>query len=123
MFFRVTVSLSRQQPRNEFVRVKYCALCCVGDCIGGRCARPFLTCEESDMTDQTKLPPAAGVVAAIEPQTYTVEQLAEQAQCSARHLWRLIDAGKIPGIVRIGRLVRISRRAADAWLAGEGKAR
>jgi len=63
------------------------------------------------------VPPA--LPAAIEAATYTVEQLADLAQCSARHVWRLIDAGKIPGVLRIGRLVRISRKIADAWLSGD----
>ena len=55
----------------------------------------------------------------IEASTYTVEQIARLLQCSERHVWRLADANKIPGKLRIGRLVRFSRQLVDAWLAGQ----
>jgi excisionase family DNA binding protein len=54
---------------------------------------------------------------ALTERDYTVSDLAERTQCSARHIWRLIDAGKVPGVYRLGRLVRIHRATADAWLA------
>jgi excisionase family DNA binding protein len=49
--------------------------------------------------------------------TYTVADLARLLQCSTRHVWRLIDLGRVPGVLRLGRLVRISKPIADAWLA------
>ncbi len=64
------------------------------------------------------MPPGAAPEPSKEAAIYTVEQLASQAQCSPRHIWRLIDLGKIPGVIRLGRMVRISRAAADSWLAG-----
>ncbi len=63
--------------------------------------------------------PALRAVGLLDPTTYTVDQLAVLAQSSARNLWRLIDQKKLKGVVRIGRLVRISKSAADAWLAGQ----
>jgi excisionase family DNA binding protein len=54
--------------------------------------------------------------------TYTVAQLAALLQCSERHVWRLSDQNKIPGKLRLGRLVRFSRPQVDAWLAGLAKA-
>jgi excisionase family DNA binding protein len=48
---------------------------------------------------------------------YTVPELAYRTHCSPRHIWRLIDAGHVPGVYRLGRLVRIHRATADAWLA------
>ena len=63
--------------------------------------------------------PPAKQAAKLDAQTYTVDQLAAAAQCSPRHLWRQIDLGRVPGVLRIGRLVRISRTIADAWLAGQ----
>jgi excisionase family DNA binding protein len=48
---------------------------------------------------------------------YTIPDLAERTQSSARHIWRLIGARKVPGVYRLGRLVRIHRATADAWLA------
>ena len=66
--------------------------------------------------DNTVLP-AMRTVAQLDPATYTVAQFATVLQCSERHVWRQIDLGAIPGVLRIGRLVRISRTIADAWLA------
>ncbi len=63
-------------------------------------------------------PPGQTAPIEVEPATYTVEQFADWAQCSPRHIWRLIDLGKIPGVIRLGRLVRISRAVASSWLAG-----
>ncbi|HKB05373.1 MAG TPA: helix-turn-helix domain-containing protein [Gemmataceae bacterium] len=53
--------------------------------------------------------------------TYTVEQLAALLQCSERHVWRLSDQNKIPGKLRLGRLVRFARTQVDAWLADLSK--
>jgi excisionase family DNA binding protein len=73
---------------------------------------------EEAMATETRLPEhSAG--AKLDAALYTVGDLARLAQCSERHIWRLIDLGRIPGVIRIGRLVRISRKLADAWLGGE----
>jgi excisionase family DNA binding protein len=54
------------------------------------------------------------------PAAYTVADIARLTQSSTRHIWRLNDQGKIPGRIRgLGRLVRFSRAAVDAWLAGQ----
>jgi hypothetical protein len=45
-----------------------------------------------------------------------VEQLAAALQCSPRHLWRQIDLGAVSGVLRVGRLVRISRSIAEEWI-------
>jgi excisionase family DNA binding protein len=47
-----------------------------------------------------------------------VEQVAELLNCSARHVYRLADAGHMPPPVRLGTLVRWRRQDLDAWLAG-----
>ncbi len=62
-------------------------------------------------------PSAPGIPAAAN--TYTVEQLAGLLQCSERHVWRLTDQDKIPGKIRLGRLVRFARPQVDAWLLGQ----
>jgi excisionase family DNA binding protein len=52
--------------------------------------------------------------------TYTVRDIARLTQTSERHVHRLNDLGRIPGRIKgLGRLVRFSRSAVDAWLAGE----
>jgi excisionase family DNA binding protein len=48
---------------------------------------------------------------------YTVSDLAKRTQSSTRHIWRLINARKVPGVYRLGRLVRIHRATADGWLS------
>lgn len=58
--------------------------------------------------------------ARLEAATYKVPQAADLAQVSTRTLWRLIDAKKVPGVLRIGRSVRISKALFDAWIDGGG---
>ena len=53
------------------------------------------------------------------PGTYTVRDIARLTQSSERHVWRLADRGLIPGRIKgLGRLVRFSKAAVDAWLSG-----
>jgi excisionase family DNA binding protein len=47
---------------------------------------------------------------AAEPNAYTPETLAERWQCSANHVRRVIADGDLEAI-RMGRLIRISRKA------------
>jgi excisionase family DNA binding protein len=55
---------------------------------------------------------------------YTIADIARLAQASERHVHRLNDMGKIPGrIAGLGRLVRFSKPAVDAWLAGQAAGR
>ena len=58
--------------------------------------------------------------ARLDAATYKVPQAADRAQVSTRTLWRLIDAKKVPGVLRIGRSVRISKAIFDAWIDGGG---
>ena len=37
--------------------------------------------------------------------------------CSARHVWRLADAGKMPRLYKIGALCRWDRSLIKAWIA------
>jgi len=57
----------------------------------------------------------------LDPATYTVPQAADRAGVSARTMWRRIDARTVPGVLRIGRSVRVSRRVFDAWIDGGAK--
>jgi excisionase family DNA binding protein len=67
----------------------------------------------------TIVPPALAAAAKLDPACYTVADLARLLQCSERHVWRQIDLGRVPGVLRVGRLGRISRAVADAWIAGQ----
>jgi excisionase family DNA binding protein len=70
------------------------------------------------MAETTVAPAQRAAAKPDAAETYTVAQLAAALQCSTRHLWRLIDLGRVPGVLRVGRLVRIARATADAWIAG-----
>jgi excisionase family DNA binding protein len=68
----------------------------------------------TDSPTQTLVDPPAATGA------YTIADIARMAQCSERHAWRLTDRNLIPGRIQgLGRLVRFSRAAVDAWLAGQ----
>ncbi len=54
----------------------------------------------------------------IDAGTYKVRQAADRAQVSYRQMWRWIDAKLVPGVIRRGRVVRISKALFDAWLNG-----
>jgi excisionase family DNA binding protein len=46
-----------------------------------------------------------------------VRAVAALLHCSARHVYRLADAGRMPAPVRIGALVRWRRADLDRWLS------
>jgi len=46
-----------------------------------------------------------------------VQQVAELLNCSVRHVYRLVDSGKMPRPVRLGTLCRWSREELDDWIA------
>lgn len=47
-----------------------------------------------------------------------VSAVAALLMCSERHVWRLSDTGAMPAPLRIGRLVRWSRRPLTEWIDG-----
>lgn len=53
--------------------------------------------------------------------TYDVPDLATLLKCSERHVRNLAEAGSIPGILRIGRLVRFHRTIVNDWLTEQAK--
>jgi excisionase family DNA binding protein len=46
-----------------------------------------------------------------------VQAVAEMLGCSARHVYRLSDAGRMPAPVKLGTLVRWNRAAVDEWIS------
>ena len=48
-----------------------------------------------------------------------VRQLSETLNCSTRHIYRLVDSGKMPKPVRLGSLVRWPRAVIEEWIAAE----
>lgn len=55
--------------------------------------------------------PAAVVCAMLD-----VNQVAALLNCSARHVYRLADAGRMPRPVKLGALVRWPRHKIEAWI-------
>lgn len=45
-----------------------------------------------------------------------VGQVAELLGCSARHVYRLADAGRMPAPVRVGALIRWPLTAIETWV-------
>lgn len=54
--------------------------------------------------------------AAAEPALMDVRAVAHLLDCSARHIYRLADAGKMPRPRHIGALVRWSRSEILSWI-------
>jgi excisionase family DNA binding protein len=54
---------------------------------------------------------------AMAPALLDVRAVAALLHCSTRHVYRLADAGRMPPPVRIGALVRWSRRCVEDWIA------
>ncbi len=55
------------------------------------------------------------------PEVLTVLEAARLMRVSRQTVYRLIQEGKLPGVVRIGPFaIRINRRALEAYLKGEG---
>ena len=48
-----------------------------------------------------------------------VEDLAARLDIGRRAAYEAVARGDVPGVIRIGRSIRISRQAVDRWLAGE----
>ncbi len=46
-----------------------------------------------------------------------VNDVAAMLKCSARHVWRLADAGKMPRPYKVGALCRWNRTAIERWVA------
>lgn len=45
-----------------------------------------------------------------------VKAVAEKLDCSPRHVYRMADAGRMPGPVRLGSLVRWDLEEIDRWI-------
>ena len=52
-----------------------------------------------------------------EARLVNVATVAEMLGCSRRHVYRMSDAGRMPGPVKLGQLARWRRAELDEWLA------
>ena len=53
----------------------------------------------------------------LRPELIDRDAVATVLSCSPRHVVRLSDSGQMPASVRIGALVRWSRKAIEEWIA------
>ena len=54
--------------------------------------------------------------APVDPALLNVRGVAALLSCAARTVYRLADAGRLPGPVRVGGLVRWRKKDIDEWL-------
>jgi excisionase family DNA binding protein len=47
-----------------------------------------------------------------------VRAVAQMLDCSARHVYRLADAGRMPPPLKLGALVRWRRQTVEEWISG-----
>lgn len=70
------------------------------------------------LADPATPPTVPTMKRAVEPDVLTVAQLAGRLQLSEHGTRNLIDRGDVPGVIRLGRRIRISKTAVDRWLGG-----
>ncbi len=61
----------------------------------------------------------AGISAAL-PDVLTVEEAAALLRVNRKTLYEAVRLGSIPGVIRIGRSIRISRSILLGWVEGNG---
>lgn len=54
------------------------------------------------------------------PDTLTVDEAAALLRVNRKTLYQAIAEGKIPGAIKIGRVIRISRSALESWMQTAG---
>jgi excisionase family DNA binding protein len=52
-----------------------------------------------------------------QPDLLSVREVAERLGCSPRHVYRLSDGGLMPRPLKLGALVRWSRKSIEQWIA------
>ncbi len=63
---------------------------------------------------------AAGEKAGTLPQVLTVDEAARLLRVNRKTLYDAVREGRVPGVIRLGRCIRIGRTALLAWLQGNG---
>jgi excisionase family DNA binding protein len=53
------------------------------------------------------------------PLLLTVPELAEVLRVGRRAAYEAVARGDVPGVIRVGRALRISRAAVEAWIGAE----
>lgn len=59
----------------------------------------------------------AATLPPVEAELIDVRVVARLLSCSTRHVYRLADAGRMPGPLKLGALVRWKRQEIQDWIA------
>jgi excisionase family DNA binding protein len=59
------------------------------------------------------------VAKTAERRTYTPSEAARYLGCTRQHLYALLEAGQVPGGMRVGGRWYVGREAFDRWINGE----
>lgn len=57
-----------------------------------------------------------------DPVVLTVDELAARLRIGRRAAYEAVSRGEVPGVIRVGRSIRISTAAVDAWFLIGGEA-
>ena len=68
--------------------------------------------------DRTVTPSTIPPESATPPALLDVRGVAQMLGCSARHIYRLADAGRMPPPLKLGALVRWRRQTVEDWISG-----
>ena len=63
---------------------------------------------------------APAIPASTLPPVLTVDEAARFLRLNRKTLYDAVRAGELPGVVRVGRSIRIGRDALSGWLQGNG---
>ena len=55
------------------------------------------------------------------PMVMTVDEVASMLRLNRKTVYEMISKGQIPGVVRTGRKIRISRQAVLNWIDGQSR--
>ncbi len=61
----------------------------------------------------------AGTPASL-PEVLTVEEAAAFLRVNRKTLYEAVRLGSVPGVIRLGRVIRISKSALISWVQGNG---
>jgi excisionase family DNA binding protein len=61
----------------------------------------------------------AGVPASL-PEVLTVEEAAAFLRVNRKTFYEAVRLGSVPGVIRLGRVIRISKSALISWVQGNG---
>lgn len=56
----------------------------------------------------------------VQSDVMTVEEAAALLRLNRKSLYQAISLNQVPGVIRIGRVIRLSRRALESWMQNQG---